>query len=144
MCALSLGDKYVNHMTFRLKAQAAEGSVLLGRRLSLLFIELSFQLLQTNQCLFSRDRRENWALPGRGWHKRPLRRASSSPGTRTAGPPHAPTLTESRNPCPPRRPRNPPPAPRTKGERFLPPKAAAGSPRCRGAALRAYRELRTG
>lgn len=61
LCAFCLGDKYVNHMTFHWKAQAAGGSVLLGKGLSLLFTEPSFQLLDTGQALFSTDRAKTGA-----------------------------------------------------------------------------------
>lgn len=52
LCAFCLGDKYVNHMTFHWKARAAGGSVLLGKGLSLLFTEPSFQLSDTGQPCF--------------------------------------------------------------------------------------------
>lgn len=47
-----------------------QGSVLLGRRLSLLFIELSFQLFETTQWLFSRDSSENTVLPSQDYQQR--------------------------------------------------------------------------
>lgn len=52
LCAFCLGYNYVNHTTFHSKARAAGGSVLLGKRLSPLFTEPSFQLLDTlaNPC----------------------------------------------------------------------------------------------